>query len=349
MHSLPKSRWRGALFCALACVMPLAHARELAPVDVLGDVPVSLQSKAAQELPPQVQRLLRHERLGVPTFVTLRPTPMTPAQAKAKAAAEPASVARAELKALAGLYDLTPQEVDTAPLHHVQSLGGGGYLVRLTNQREGIEVFREHATLLLNAQSQVTAIGGYLGSTATAPVAKAAPGAPWGMAEAVARALQDFGFDVGVVVSQLQMKAVPLATHQSPYQRWTLPEGVTGSEGATLMQPVRAKPVWFRLPQGLVSAYYVEVLVHEEGEEHAYAYVVAAEDGRLLLRHNQTAHADFGHRVFADTTPPYTPWPGAQGSNGTPHPTGTPNGYAVPALAPNLVTLGNAPFSRNDP
>ncbi|WP_312843927.1 M36 family metallopeptidase [Diaphorobacter nitroreducens] len=274
---------------------------------------------------------------------------MTPAQAKAKAAAEPASVARAELKALAGLYDLTPQEVDTAPLHHVQSLGGGGYLVRLTNQREGIEVFREHATLLLNAQSQVTAIGGYLGSTATAPVAKAAPGAPWGMAEAVARALQDFGFDVGVVVSQLQMKAVPLATHQSPYQRWTLPEGVTGSEGATLMQPVRAKPVWFRLPQGLVSAYYVEVLVHEEGEEHAYAYVVAAEDGRLLLRHNQTAHADFGHRVFADTTPPYTPWPGAQGSNGTPHPTGTPNGYAVPALAPNLVTLGNAPFSRNDP
>ena len=273
---------------------------------------------------------------------------MTPAQAKAKAAAEPASVARAELKALAALYDLTPQEVDTAPLHHVQSLGGGGYLVRLTNQREGIEVFREHATLLLNAQSQVTAIGGYLGSTATAPVAKAAPGAPWGMAEAVARALQDFGFDVGVVVSQLQMKAAPLATHHGPYQRWTLPEGVTGSEGATLMQPARAKPVWFRLPQGLVSAYYVEVLVHEEGEEHAYAYVVAAEDGRLLLRHNQTAH-QHDYRVWAETSGPYTPLPGPQGRNDTPHPTGTPDGYAPSLTSANLVSLSNAPFSQNDP
>ena len=47
--------------------------------------------------------------------------------------------------------------------------------------------------------------------------------------------------------------------------------------------------------------------------------------------------------VFADTTPPYTPWPGAQGRNGTPHPTGTPNGYAAPAQPSSLVTLQNAP------
>lgn len=341
MHSLSRIAFVAALACAAALTLPLAQARELDPIDALDNEPLAMQPKAAA-LPVNVQQLSREERLGLPTFVQLRPF----TQAKA-APGYPADAARAQLKALAPLYGLTPQEVDAAPLHHVQTLPNGASLVRLTNQRDGIEVFRDQATVLLNAQSQATAIGGYLGSTSPAPVTKAAPATRLGAADAVARVLQDYGFDASVA-QQMQRAAPPTPGDTGPYQWWALPAGVSGAEGATLQQPARVKPVWFRLPQGLVSAYYVEVRVREDGEEHAYAYVVAADDGRLLLRHNQTAH-QHDYRVWAETSGPYTPLPGPQGRNGTPYPTGTPDGYAPPLTSANLVGLSNAPFSVNDP
>ena len=341
MHSLSRIAFVAALACAAALTLPLAQARELDPIDALDNEPLAMQPKAAA-LPVNVQQLSREERLDLPTFVQLRPS----TQAKA-APGHPADAARAQLKALAPLYGLTPQEVDAAPLHHVQTLPNGASLVRLTNQRDGIEVFRDQATVLLDAQSQATAIGGYLGSTSPAPVTKAAPATRLGAADAVARVLQDYGFDASVA-QQMQRAAPPTPGDTGPYQWWALPAGVSGAEGATLQQPARVKPVWFRLPQGLVSAYYVEVRVREDGEEHAYAYVVAADDGRLLLRHNQTAH-QHDYRVWAETSGPYTPLPGPQGRNGTPHPTGTPDGYAPPLTSANLVGLSNAPFSENDP
>lgn len=339
MHSPIWGSWGRALLCAAVLTLPLAHARELAPIDALGEAPPAVQRKAAQALPVQVQSLSREERLGVPTFVQLRPS-----LAKSRPAnADPASAARGELKALAGLYGITEQEADAAVLHHVQALPGGARLVRLTSRRDGIEVFREQATVLLDAEAQATAIGGYLGSTALAPQPKAALAQPLTAPGALARALQDWGF-----AADVERLLQPSGAPQGAYQWWVLPGGTSGEDGATLLS-ARTKPVWFRLPQGLVAATYVEMRVLQEGQEHAYAYVVASSDARLLLRHDQTAHADFSYRVPADATPPYTPWPGPQGRNGTPHPTGTPNGYAAPMALPNLVTLQNAPFSRNDP
>ena len=343
MHSTIKGHWARALLCVAVLTLPLAHARELAPIDALGEAPLAVQRKAAQALPAQVQSLSREERLGLPTFARLRPSA---ARARAAGGGDPASAARGQLKALAGLYGLTPQEVDAAPVHHVQTLPGGARLVRLTNQRDGIEVFREQATVLLDAQSQATAIGGYLSGTAPAPAStlKAAPSQPLWAVDAVARALQDWDFDP-TVAQQLQAQPRDGA---GPYQWWTLPQGVQGAQGATLSHPARSKPVWFRLPQGLVPAHYVEVQVSEDGEHHAYAYVVASDDGRLLLRHSQTAH-QHSYRAWAEPAAPYTPLPGAQGRNGTPHPTGTPNGYGAPLEGANLVTLSNVPFSQNDP
>ena len=162
-----------------------------------------------------MQSLSREERLGVPTFVQLRPS-----LAKSRPAnADPASAARGELKALAGLYGITEQEADAAVLHHVQALPGGARLVRLTSQRDGIEVFREQATVLLDAEAQATAIGGYLGSTALAPQPKAVLAQPLTAPGALARALQDWGF--AAVEHLLQPSGAP----QGAYQWWALPGG----------------------------------------------------------------------------------------------------------------------------
>lgn len=91
----------------------------------------------------------------MPTFVQLR-TDRTGRGGEVRAQAAAVDVegaARRELKAVADLYGLTSQEVDAAPLGHVQALRGGARLVSLGNQRDGIEVFRDQATVLLDGQA----------------------------------------------------------------------------------------------------------------------------------------------------------------------------------------------------
>lgn len=120
-----------------------------------------------------------------------------------------------------------------------------------------------------------------------------------------------------------------------------------------LAAPLRVKRVWYRLPDALVPAWYVEVQVNDKASRHgtdAYSYVVSATDGTLLFRNSLVADAAFpAARVYAETAPPFLPLPGPGGRGGFPHPTGQPDGYQPPIQPRNLVTLQNAPFSRNDP
>src|SRR5262249_17728565 len=79
-----------------------------------------------------------------------------------------------------------------------------------------------------------------------------------------------------------------------------------------------------------------------------YAFVISARDGRLLFRHNLTAR-DFSYRVWAETSGLRAPFDGPQGNAPSPHPTGLPDHYSPPFIAPNLVTLNSGPISTQDP
>ncbi len=116
--------------------------------------------------------------------------------------------------------------------------------------------------------------------------------------------------------------------------------------------PLRVRPVYFRLPDQLVPAYYVELQMHDgaqPGGVDYYAYVIAATDLAVLYRQSQTADAAFSYRAFAESGGNNLPYPAPTGRNGFPSPTGLPDGYQPPFVPPNLVTLQNLPFSRNDP
>ena len=135
------------------------------------------------------------------------------------------------------------------------------------------------------------------------------------------------------------------------YTSFALPAGRVSDDGSAL-HAARAKRVWFRLPDRLEAAHYVEVQVRDGAWPHPvdyYAYVVSAADGALLFRHDQTADAAFTYRVYAEAGSPFLPLPGPHGRAMFPHPTGTPDGAQPPFAPGNLVTLANAPFSRNDP
>ncbi len=247
-------------------------------------------------------------------------------------------------------------EVDAAPMHHVDALPGGAALVKFTNQREGIEVFRESAAVLLGAAGQVVAIGGYLGPTAAPPVQQKAARSPFALApeEAVARALGDYGFSTSIAfeLAPVAPRAVDAAALAAAgYRHFALASGRTSPDGSSMVVPARAKPVWFRMPGGLVGAYYVELQMADAGARGSdyYAYVIAADDGRMLYRHNQTADVAFTYRTYAETTGIHLPLIGPQGRNGTPHPTALDDGFQAAFSVQNDITLQNGPISTSDP
>ncbi|MEP7330373.1 MAG: M36 family metallopeptidase, partial [Betaproteobacteria bacterium] len=162
---------------------------------------------------------------------------------------------------------------------------------------------------------------------------------------AVAAALGDYKFAPSIA-QQLQRTGAA-----DGYTRLTLPAGITSADGAMLAGEARVKPVWFRVAGALIPAYYVELQTRDAAARSTdnYAYVISANDGRILFRHNQTAEVAFSYRVYAEADGIHLPLPGPNGRNGYPHPTGTPDGYQGPFVPPNLVTLESIPFSKNDP
>ncbi len=118
-----------------------------------------------------------------------------------------------------------------------------------------------------------------------------------------------------------------------------------------LGSPIRAKKVYFTLPDGLQPAYYVELNVGTKGTNDSdyYSYVVSAH-GRLGAVPQQP---DRGRRVHLPrvggsqprSSPSTAPW--ARLPPRTPR--ARPDRYQAPYVPANVITLQNTPFSRNDP
>ena len=336
-----------AVALTIAVGTAAASARTLAPIDAAAALPEAAAATPAAKaaaLPPGEDRVQRDTRYGVPTFLWGAAATAPDAGPAPKAALDAEAAARGHLRDLAPTYRTTAAEIDALPVTSIQRMDNGGALVRLAGAVDGIEVFREGFNVLLARDGALLAIGGFA-QGAPAGARKSAFDAPLTAADAAAAALADFGFAADVAARFVRTDA------EGGYVRLALPERTVGGDDTTLTDATRAKRVWFRLGSQLVPAWYVEVRARagqERRREH-YAYVVSAVDGSLLFRKSQIAHQSFGYRVFAEPQPPHLPYPTPSGRNGFPHPTGTPNGYQGALVAPNLVTLQNLPFSRNDP
>ena len=345
------ARWT-ALLLLSALSLPVA-ARALPPIDALAAVPAA--DVAAQRAPVAALKATAvtgpaqvDPRLGVPTFLwgtdaaaALQALGQRPAQ---KAALDTEGTARAHLRDVASVYGIAPAEIDALPMHNLQPFPNGSAVVRFRGQVDGIEVFREHVNVLLDARGGLVAVGGFA-MGAPERMAKSAQASAASPEEALASALADYRFDHAIA------GALQKTGDADGYASYALPAATASADGSAL-RSARVKRVWFRLPGELVPAWYVEVQVKDGAWPHGvdyYAYVVSAIDHTLLFRHDQTADAAFSYRVYAEPAPPYLPLPGPAGRGGFPHPTGTPDGFQPPMVAPNLVTLESAPFSRNDP
>jgi uncharacterized protein (TIGR03382 family) len=280
-------------------------------------------------------------RLGVPTLVWGNPSAEDPRTRSGLKRMGPEQAARAHLARLAPLYRLVPQMAAQVSATVEEPLAGQGTaLVTFRQEVEGIEVFRHSLTVVLNEQHELLGVSGYLSPQVAPETRLGRLRFVLGAQEAISIAYEDAN---GERLDTASLE--PVGKAQGPYTTF---DTVSSSQ---LVAPVRTKRVLFALPDRLVPAWYVELHTRRGSGQDSddSAYVVASNDGRLLFRQSLTTSDVFSYRVWADSSAPFLPQDGPQGLGGSPHPTGSPDGYQAPFVAPGLVTLQNAPFSQNDP
>ncbi|MBL0692030.1 myxosortase-dependent M36 family metallopeptidase [Comamonas sp. JC664] len=350
---LPHVRRLVATLSGLALVLSgtSAVARSLPNYDALQDAKPA--GRAAAGFKP-VNSSLKGARIAhrdaltdSPTFVwTHRTAEQTKLRAEyAKMA--PDKAAMAQLSAHAPLYGLRSFETAGATVTNVSANKQGVKVVTLSQKTSGIEVFRQSLKVLLNKHNEIVAISGNLSKHASSEMPKSKARFQVPATDAIAAAYKDL---TGTAIDGSLLSRVSAASKGDSYSHYTL-ASYARPLGEELRIPARVKQVYFPLPTKLVPAYYVELFTGRADSRNSdyFAYVISATDGQLLMRNDLTAHAEFSYRVWADTTPPYTPHDGPHGNVGTPHPVGTPNGYVSPYVPSTLITLQNVPFSQNDP
>ena len=325
-------RWCAAL--ALASTAVWAGPPE---VDALAtstrrlDVPTRL-SDGTQALVDRARISSVDERLGVPTFVWAERDPRAADLRAAGVTAEQA--ARRVLFSWAELYRVPGAQLAEAALVRLHDLGDGPVIATFERRVGGVPLFRDRLHVILDQRLRLVALSGALNP--------AAPGqGEWRLTAETA---------VSAALRELVPGAPALRANVHDASGALLVEAVGGAESARLLRPARARKVYFGLDRALVPAWSIEFEVGAPGatDSELFSCVIAAHDGAVLFRHALTEADAFTYRVWADPASTF-PHDGPQGLGGAPHPTATPDGFVPPYVAPDLVTLESAPFSRMDP
>jgi len=298
-------------------------------------------------LPPAVVAS-RDAQRSIPTFLwAIQSGARSPVPLQA-AARTPEDAARAHLAAHAPRYGLSPEALSTASVVRVLDVGRGGVVVVMRQSVGGIELFHSDVKVLMDRALGLVAIGGNLHAGAV-PTPKTM-GFVVSAAQAIAGALHDlYGASLApadVVALRTQAAGHAGGDLRTPgYSYHALaPSEVVRSTAIHLTEPIRIKPVYFPLPGRIVPAYFLEIIAQTRigDPSDAWAYVIAADDGRLLYREDLTHGDTFNFRVWADATGDLRPADGPL-LHFNPHPTATPDGsYPGPAVA-QLISI--APFN----
>lgn len=314
-------------------------------IDALAQSPTrhSLMQAASTFAKPGTQVHIE-DRLGLPTFFWAASSGDKKPVVAAKGQTVEETAARRHLERYAALYRMGAAEMRSAVLQSIHNTGSGPVIVKFRSVLSGIEVFREQIAVSMDQSMSLIAVSGYITGTGAGTTVNRSftltPG------QAVARAVSDL-LDLPVSDGSFQRSAT-----QGPYEHYATVASATAS-GFRLGDPARAKRVFFRLPDRLEAAYYVEVAAARTGERDAksYGYVISAGNGRVLFRKNQVDYDQYSYRAWADTAVGglKMPFDGPQGNSPTPKANPVPDGAVPTFIAPNLLTLQSGPITTGDP
>lgn len=276
------------------------------------------------------------EATQLPVSITL---PVTASGMRLAASATTPEEAAAEfLRERGDLWELTAADAATVQVGAVSRQGLP--TVHMVQRINGVDVFQGELKLGLGTDNSVhSVIGQVFPGAGAAPRAAADPKKRLPPAAAIALAASDL---TGQTYSAKDFKAAKAAKKPKrtpadvdPYSHFEFvpPKGDTRPE---FERPVRLKAVMFPLGSGeFLPGYYIELWVDDYP---AFSYVVdAIDDPDVLFRKNLSSPATFNFRVHNTGAPLFRPEDGP--APGTPHPTGTPNGFQAPTIPEKLITI----------
>jgi hypothetical protein len=333
---------------AFAVTVSLA-ARELPPIDEFAQGRPhtdagAVVSEKARGLARAGQVIPVEARLRVPTFVwaeAASPAVQTPRRdPSAPRGRREEEAARVYLDRFRNLYELNAGDVTSATVQSIHDTGRGPVIVKLRQQVNGIEIFREEMNVVLDRRLELVGISGYLSSASTPGARGKAMSFDVDERTGALHALRDL-----IPVSLAATDLAPSGA-RGGYSFYTPP-----ASAVQLEEPLRLKKVYFHTQDGLTPGYYVEVIARDpvSHDIEAYAYVISAADGHILFRNSLVSNAGtpYTYRVWAaaDGYPSDSP-----AGNGTiPKVNPVPDGHQPPFVAPLDITVANYPFSKNDP
>jgi len=316
----------------------------LAPASPATPAAKAAEAALARRVP--ALRVSRDEVSGLPTQlvsldatgVLARGTELVAAKDLALSERELGEVAaRRFLERNRAIFDASSDDLDTLQLRYVTHPPGGALIAKFDQKIDGVEVFNGELAVVMSAGHDVTAVAG--GITPGVGAARTALGRQnRSEADAIARAAAD--------VTGRPLAAGELVQHGTDDAGFGLyaraADRASADADRLFDRPARARATLFALGAGaFVPAWYVEVEMNREPAPGAlYGYVVSAEDGRILFRNDLVQSDSYSYRIYTDATTDLRPWDGPTGTVGTPHPTGTPNGFQAPFLTtPPLISI----------
>lgn len=252
-----------------------------------------------------------------------------------RAAAAGTSPAQAVTQFVQSRGDLWHLSADDAATVEVVSTSTKGLpTVNLIQRVEGREVFNSDVTASVGPNNEVTSIAGqfFPGTATTHARTRAMAATPTSAEEAIAKAASDL---TGLAYQAADFGPSKAARADEPYRFYDF-KVKRGDARAGFERPTRLKDVMFPLGEGnFVPAYYMELWI--KGFP-AFSYVMDAVDTPdLLYRRNLTSRAAFKYRVHNTGNATFQPEDGP--APGSPHPTGTPNGFQAPTVPQKLIAI----------
>lgn len=338
---------------AFAVTVSLA-ARELPPIDEFAQGRPhhdanAVVSEKAKGLARAGQVIPVEARLRVPTFVWAAreesgPPPAVQPPGRDRnvqpSGRRQEDAARAHLDRFRGLYGLDARDVTAATVRAIHDTGKGPVIVKLRQQVDGVEIFREEMNVVLDRKLELVGISGYLSSASTPGARGRSMSFDVDERGGALHALRD------LVPATIAATELIEGTARGGYNYFTVAATV-----ADLERPLRLKKVYFHTQEGLTPGYYVEVVARDPAtnEVDAYAYVISAADGHILFRNSISRHAGtpYTYRVWAAADG--YPFDSPAGNGAVPKVNPVPDGHQPPYLPQADITVANYPFSRNDP
>ncbi|CCQ12817.1 Metalloprotease MEP2 [Pseudoalteromonas luteoviolacea B = ATCC 29581] len=204
---------------------------------------------------------------------------------------QPAAAANYYLSQLTGLSMVKSGESD-AKLVNLHNTHRGPMLAKYKQLVAGVEVFNREFNVMMDKELNLVAGSGYL-SSASLRDGNSPKLAYFGDAET---AITSAAKTLGVNTNEISLTN---RKNEGDFQSF---DANFGSGKRTGFAP-RAKKVFFDDGSRLIAAHYVEVELYDENsvEADTYAFVINAENNKVLFKNNLVAHNnDFTYRVYAN-------------------------------------------------